>query len=47
MSTEETKLRAWKMAIKNRNIEKGLIFDSDRGVQYASKKFVNVLDFYE
>ena len=31
------------MAIKNRDIEEGLIFHSDRGVQYASKKFVNVL----
>nr|WP_231380079.1 IS3 family transposase [Flavobacterium sp. CG_9.1] len=47
MSTDETTLRAWKMAIKNRNIEKGLIFHSDRGVQYASKKFVNVLDSYK
>ena len=47
MSTEETTLRAWKMAAKNRNIEKGLIFHSDRGVQYASKKFVNVLDSYK
>ena len=38
MSTEEITLRAWKMAVKNRNIKKGLIFHSDRGVQYASKK---------
>ena len=47
MSTEQTSLGAWKMAIKNRNIEQGLIFHSDRGVQYASKKFVNVLDSYK
>lgn len=47
MSTDETTLGAWKMAVKNRNIEEGLIFHSDRGVQYASKKFVNVLDSYE
>ncbi|MFV8369576.1 IS3 family transposase [Flavobacterium sp. LB2R40] len=47
MSTDETTLGAWKMAIKNRNIEEGLIFHSDRGVQYASKKFVNVLDSYK
>ncbi|MEZ7506915.1 IS3 family transposase [Flavobacterium sp. Arc2] len=32
------------MAVKNRNIAQVLIFHSDRGVQYASKKFVNVLD---
>jgi putative transposase len=47
MSTDETTLGAWKMAVKNRNIEEGLIFHSDRGVQYASKKFVNVLDSYK
>ena len=47
MSTEETTLGAWKMAVKNRNIEQGLIFHSDRDVQYASKKFVNVLDSYK
>jgi putative transposase len=34
MSTEETSLAAWKMAIKNRKIADGLIFHSDRGVQY-------------
>ena len=42
---KQTALTAWKMAFKNQNIEEGLIFHSDRGVQYASKKFVNVLDF--
>ncbi|MFE3849506.1 IS3 family transposase [Flavobacterium sp. LB3P45] len=47
MSTDETSLKAWKMAVKNRNIEEDLIFHSDRGVQYASKKFVNVLDSYK
>jgi putative transposase len=47
MSTEETTLGAWKMAIKNRDIDEGLIFHFDRGVQYASKKFVNVLDSYK
>ena len=47
MSTEQTSIGAWKMAVKNRNIEQGLIFHSDRGVQYASKKFVNVLDSYK
>ena len=47
MSTEETTLGAWRMAVKNRDIDEGLIFHSDRGVQYASKKFVNVLDSYK
>ena len=47
MSTDETTLLALKMAVKTRNIEKGLIFHSDRGVHYACKKFVNVLDSYK
>jgi len=46
MSTEETSLAAWKMAVKNRKIADGLIFHSDRGVQYASKKFANTVEFY-
>jgi transposase InsO family protein len=40
-------LGAGKMAVKNLNIEEGLIFHSDRGIQYANKKFVNVLDYYK
>jgi putative transposase len=47
ISTEETTLGKWKMEVKNREIDGGLIFYSDRGVQYASKKFVNVLDSYK
>lgn len=47
MSAEETSLAAWKMAIKNRGIAKGLIFHSDRGVQYACEKFANTLDSYK
>jgi putative transposase len=47
MSTEKTTLAAWKMATSNRNIQKGLIFHSDRGVQYANKKFANTLESYE
>ncbi|WP_312903152.1 IS3 family transposase [Chryseobacterium taichungense] len=46
MSTEETSLSAWKMAAKNRKIGESLIFHSDRGVQYASRKFANTLEFY-
>ncbi len=46
MSTEETTLAAWKMAIKNRKLDKGLIFHSDRGIQYANKKFANTIEFY-
>ena len=47
MSSDEITLGAWKMAVKNRNFEEGLIFHADIGVQYASKKFVNVLDSYK
>lgn len=47
MSTDETVLPAWKMAVKNRTIEKGLIFHSDRGIQYANKKIANVIGSYK
>ncbi len=47
MSTSETTLASWKMAIKNRSIQAGLVFHSDRGVQYANNKFVNVLASYK
>ena len=47
MSTDQTSLPAWRMALKNRKISKGLIFHSDRGVQYANKKFANTLESYK
>lgn len=40
-------MKAWKMAAKNRTIANELIFHSDRGIQYANKKFTNVLDSYK
>ena len=46
MSTKDTTLPAWEMAVKNRKIIKELIFHSDRGVQYANKVFTDVLDAY-
>src|SRR5690606_25804271 len=46
MNTEETTLAAWKMAIRNRNVQKELIFHSDSGVQYANKKFANIIESY-
>jgi transposase InsO family protein len=45
MSVEETSL-CLRMAIKT-EASKGLLFHSDRGVQYASKKFTNVVDSYK
>jgi putative transposase len=47
MGTEQTTLCALKMAVRNRNVEEGLIFHSDRGVQYAGKKFVNLIESYK
>lgn len=43
MSTQETILPAWHMALGNRPIQQGFIFHSDRGSQYASTSFRNVL----
>jgi len=46
MTTQETIVKAWRMAILNRPIAKGLLFHSDRGIQYASEKFRNILKNY-
>lgn len=46
MTTNDTSLAAWRMAIKNRPVKKGLIFHSDQGVQYATKKFANTIESY-
>jgi transposase InsO family protein len=32
---------------KNRSVENGLLFHTDRGVKFASKKFTNVVDSYK
>ena len=47
MSTNQTSLAAWKMATQNRKPTDGLIFHSDRGIQYANHKFANTLKFYK
>lgn len=39
MSASSTVVNAWKMAVKNRPLERELIFHSDRGIQYASHEF--------
>ncbi len=46
LGTEQTSLAARKMAVRNRKIRQGLVFKSDRGIQYANKKFTNTLDSY-
>ena len=50
MKTDDTVVPALEMAIKrslNGILAPGLIFHSDRGVQYTSKEFVGMLDKYK
>ena len=44
MATRDTIMAAWRMALINRPISRQLIFHSDRGVQYASNEFRQVLN---
>ncbi|KXX69424.1 hypothetical protein AVL50_19280 [Flammeovirga sp. SJP92] len=39
MKVENTVLKSWKMAKRNRKPEKGMIFHSDQGVQYIAENF--------
>jgi len=39
LTARDTAVRAYQMAVKNRKISAGMIFHSDRGVQYASEEF--------
>lgn len=43
LTTENTIIKAWNMAIKNQPITQSLIFHSDRGIQYASYRFTNII----
>ena len=43
METSETTIAALHMAVKNRAPEDGLIFHSDRGVQYCAQSFRDIL----
>lgn len=47
MSAENTSIAALRMAIKNRGVKQGLIFHSDRGVQYACNAFKLLLEEHE
>jgi len=44
MTDTDTTIAAFKTALKNRPIDSGLIFHSDRGSQYASTNFRNLLE---
>jgi transposase InsO family protein len=46
LTAKETTMDALKMAVTNRPPQKGLIFHSDRGVQYACKSFVEMATTY-
>jgi len=46
MTTQNTIIAAWKMAVLNRPISQPLLFHSDRGVQYASGAFREVIKKY-
>jgi len=43
LDATSTTLAALQMAVKNRHPEEGLIFHSDRGVQYCAKAFLDIL----
>jgi len=47
MTAENTVIKAWYAAIENRPIKRKLIFHSDRGSQYASTTFRNILKSYK
>ncbi|WP_088697885.1 IS3 family transposase [Zobellia sp. OII3] len=47
LSTDNTINPAWNMAVKQRSITKELIFHSDRGSQYASDIFTNIIKSHE
>lgn len=44
MTTKNTVVKAWKMAVINRPTTDGMIFHSDRGVQYTASEFTRLLD---
>lgn len=47
LTVKETTITAWEMAAQNRKIKTGLIFHSDRGIQYSNKIFTRKLDSYK
>lgn len=47
MTANDTTVKALKMAIKSRGVKPGLIFHSDRGVQYACHAFKAILKNHE
>lgn len=46
LTTDDTIVKAWKMATKNTFLTTPLIFHSDRGIQYASERFTTIIKSY-
>jgi putative transposase len=46
MKAKETTVAAWRMALQNRPITQSLMYQSDRGVQYACDEFRKELQAY-
>jgi putative transposase len=47
LTTKDTIIDAWSMAVKSNAITEELIFHSDRGSQYASYLFTDVIESYD
>lgn len=47
LKAQQTCIPAWNMAVKNRPPSEGLIFHSDRGVQYACSAFTNLVKSFK
>lgn len=47
LTTKDTIIPAWNMAVKSNVITEELIFHSDRGVQYASYRFTDIIKSYD
>ena len=47
MTAENTVIKAWYAAVESRPIKRKLISHSDRGSQYASTTFRNILKSYK
>jgi len=47
LTARRTSVAAWEMAELTRDVSSGLIFHSDRGVQYACRAFTSKLDSYK
>ncbi|WP_125721225.1 IS3 family transposase [Flavobacterium ustbae] len=45
--TKETTIPALEMAVRNRKVSPGLVFHSDRGVQYANRSFIDQIDAHK